>query len=215
MMPTAHVEAELAQNPIRLKNLLKRAGEELKEQGIRDDMAQQVLGPARDLLGRDDYWRKLNAGLAIFLSPAGSRIYRLPVELEELMVVNKRFHLKPLFPLIASNHRFYLLALSRNRVQLFQGTRFTMNEVHVEDIPKSLAEALFTDLPEPTIKGPVGSRAHQGRAELMFHGHGQSAEDYRTQSKEALGRYFRKIDEAIADKLREDDAPMLLAGVSY
>jgi hypothetical protein len=215
MMPTAHVEAELAQNPIRLKNLLKRAGEEMKAQGIRDDEAQQILASARALLDRDDFWRKMNAGLAMFLSPEESRIYRLPVALEELVVVNKRFHLKPLFPLIATNRRFYLLALSRNRVQLFQGTHFTLNEMHVEDIPKSLADALFTDYPEATIKGPVGSKAHQGRPEMMYHGHGQSTEDYRTQSKEALGRYFRKIDEALADVLNDDDAPMLLAGVSY
>ena len=214
MMPTAHVEAELAQNPIRLKNLLKKAGEELKEQGYRDEQIQELLSEARALLEREDFWRKLTDGLVIFLSREESRVYRLPIELEELVVVSNRFHLKPLFPLIASNNRFYLLALSQNRVQLFQCTHFSINEVHVEDIPKSLVEALFEDYPDRSVQFHTAVKMNKGREDAIYHGHGAQGEDFRSRPNDALRRFFQQIDAAIMGVVRDDDAPMVLAGVT-
>lgn len=215
MMPTARVESELNQNPIRLKNLLKRADEELKEQGYRDEEIGELLQSGRELMEGDDFWRKMEDGLAIFLCKDESRVYRLPINLKELVVVGKRFHVKPLFPLIASNNRFYLLALSRNTVQLFQGTHFSMNEVHVEDIPRSLADALFLDDPEKTLQAHTGKKLNKGREDLIYHGHGHPGEDYRARPQDALRRFFQQIDDGLKEVLRDDNAPMVLAGVSY
>ena len=146
MMPTARVESELNQNPIRLKNLLKRADEELKEQGYRDEEIGELLQSGRELMEGDDFWRKMEDGLAIFLCKDESRVYRLPINLKELVVVGKRFHVKPLFPLIASNNRFYLLALSRKkperrkmplRVPRFSGTPSPSASKLVQSLPIS------------------------------------------------------------------------------
>lgn len=214
-MPTERVEANMSQNPIRFKNLLKKTTEELRNQGHREEVIQASLAKARELLEREDIWRKPKNGLALFLSSSESRVYRLPIDLDELVVVGNRFHLKPLFPLISSDSRFYVLALSRNQVQLFRATQFSMEEVHDADIPKSLADALFTDMPTATIKGPMSAKARGGRQEMMYHGHGQSAGDYRSEQQEALRRYFNKIDDAVTNAIGDNDAPMLLAGVAY
>ena len=41
-----------------------------------------------------------------------SRIHRLPLAFETLVVVANRFHVKPLLPLFMGNGRFYVLAFS-------------------------------------------------------------------------------------------------------
>ena len=129
-MPTYHVEVELPQNAIRLKNLLREAHRELKAAGYRDDEADQVLLPAHTFLERTDSWSALSDGLALFLTPSAMYLYRVPLAMEELVVTGRRFHLKPLFPLLASNNQFYVLTLSKHKVGLYQGSHHTLNEVH-------------------------------------------------------------------------------------
>lgn len=215
MMPTARVESEFAQNPIRLKNLLKQAVEELSDQGYRDEEIDVLLEPARALFGREDFWKRLDNGLIMFLEPGSSRIYRLPLEMEELVVAGSRYHLKPLFPLLASNNRFYLLALNQNKIQLFQGTHYGMNELHTSEIPRSLTEALALDDPERTLQLHTGVKMNRGRQDAIFHGHGHPGEDYRARPQDALRRFFQRIDSGLKSVLGDDTAPMLLSGVSY
>ncbi|MGH8601563.1 MAG: hypothetical protein ACREXR_01905, partial [Gammaproteobacteria bacterium] len=54
-----------------------------------------------------------------------------------MAVVEHRFHLKPLFPLISGDGTFYLLALSQNEVRLFKGSRYHINELGLgDDVPR-------------------------------------------------------------------------------
>ena len=142
-MPTNHVEAELGQNPIRLKNLCREARTQLKEKGFREADIDATLTPLSRLIDDERYWLKLSNGLAAFLTPDTSKIFRLPLDFEELVVTGSRFHLKPLFPLFASNNRFYILALSQNNVRLFLGTHYSIQEVQSTDIPTDIVDALL------------------------------------------------------------------------
>lgn len=213
-MPTSHVEAELAQNPIRLKNLLRQARQQLKEAGLREPDIDALLAPAQTFQESGEAWGTLNEGLAAFFSRAGARFYRVPLDVEELVVTANRFHLKPLFPILASNNRFYVLALSKNRVQLYQGTHFRLDEMQVEDIPESLAEALFYDDPERSLQHHTGNRVG-GRGDAIFHGQGVQDEDHRSRPQDALKRFFRQVDHGVSDELHDETAPLLLAGVEH
>ena len=55
---------------------------------------------------------------------------------------------KPLLPLLNSYDRFYLLSLSQNQVQLWHGTKFSLEPVEVPNLPKDMAEALALEDPE-------------------------------------------------------------------
>ncbi len=211
-MPTYHVEAELSQNPIRLKNLLRKARQQLKRAGRRDPDVEALLRPAYELLERPAAWGTLGDGMAAFLCPSASFFFRIPLTPEELVVTGRRFHLKPLFPLLASNNRFYVLALSQNRVKLYQGTHQAINEVHVQDVPKSLAETLAYETPVRSLQAHTGARAGN-RHDAIFHGQGAQSEDERPQ--EPLRRFFHEIDGGLRDVLRDEQAPLLLAGVEY
>jgi hypothetical protein len=91
---------EVQQDPIRLKNLLNQAREQLMTvKGMRRPDADELLGPGWDLISSGEVWREQpGSGLAVFLGSKGGRYFRVPLALEEKLVVNDRFFVKPLLP---------------------------------------------------------------------------------------------------------------------
>jgi hypothetical protein len=213
-IPTARFESESSQNPIRFKNALKTIREQLKDHELRDAQIDEILAPAEQLIDRTAFWRSLSDGLALFLTPDSADVYRLPLRFDETVVVSNHFHLKPLFPLIASNNRFYVLGLSKNSVRLYQGTHYALDEVSSADIPSNIVEAILQyEDPEKQIQHHTAKRTSRGRQDAQFHGHGVSSEDTSGQPKDQLRRFFRKIDESLRERLRDEDAPLVLASV--
>jgi hypothetical protein len=205
-MPTLRGGVQSQQNPIRFKNMLREAGDRLVTAGMRPPEAKELLEPAQKLLLDGPFWRQSN-GIALFLSPDTFRYYRLPFDFEELLVVADRFNVKPLLRLPSSAERFYILALSQNRVRLFEGANQKISEIdlEIEDIPRNLADALKYDDVEEQRQSHSGS---PGTA--IFHGHA-AADD----AKVNILRYFQQIDRGLRDLLRDKQVPLLLAGVSY
>jgi peptide subunit release factor 1 (eRF1) len=168
------------------------------------------------LLDRPGFWRGLSDGLAAFISADASEFYRLPLPFEEVAILEDRFHLKPLFPLIAANKRFYLLALSKNDVRLYQGTHQAISEVEAAEIPTDIVTAIqqYEEPPEQGLQmHSQGKAGTDGRADQMRHGHG-SSEDQSREPKNQVKRFFRRIDESVSDYIGGQDAPLVLAGVS-
>ncbi|MBA4321786.1 MAG: hypothetical protein C0408_03105, partial [Odoribacter sp.] len=97
-MPTYRTGAELQQNQIRLRNLLREAEEKLLDSGLRAAEVKALLEPASGLLGNVIFWRQQSDGLAVFLSADTFSYYCLPVNFDELIVVADRFHVRPLLP---------------------------------------------------------------------------------------------------------------------
>lgn len=213
-MPTFRFESEQEQNPIRLKNLLKEARQQLKASEHRQDEIDGLLQPVQDILDDAGFWRDLSDGLAIFVTPDAVEMYRLPLAFEELAFVGERFHLKPLFPLIAANNRYYVLALSQNEVKLYQGTHFALSEVEAKEIPKSITEVLAFDDPEQTLQEHTANRAGR-RRDPAFHGQGGDEDDTSAEPHADLRRFFDQIDNGVREVLGEENAPLVLAGVAY
>ena len=213
-MPTYHVESELSQNPIRLKNILKTAKEQLQEAGCKDAEVEQILKPLTSLVESNSFWLDQSDGFAAFLTPEKSRVFRLPVDFEELVVTGRRFHLKPLFPLMAFNNRFYLLALSKNRVRLYQGTHYNISEVESTEIPESIMDVLYDEEEVRSVQHHIANVAG-GRHDAMFHGRGVTSDDEDHRAHDEIVRFFRDIDEGVRETLRDEKAPLVLAGVEY
>jgi len=213
-MPTHRVGREQQQDPIRFKNLIARAQEKLLDSGLRRPEAQELLRPAESLLDDEDFWQHQSDGLAVFLSPESSRIYRLPSKFDELVVVADNFQIKPLLPLMVENGQFFILALSLNEIRLFLGTRDTINEVDLPDIPTSLQEALSMDDPEKHLDFHTSTKSPSARGgrPAQFHGQGVQADE---QDKENILRYFKLVDNGLSGLLSGISIPMLLAGVDY
>ncbi|HSJ57801.1 MAG TPA: hypothetical protein VLC95_11510 [Anaerolineae bacterium] len=212
-MPTHRLGAEAQQDPIRLKNLLDRAEEEIMERGARRPTAEAILAPARTLLDDAGFWRYQSDGLAILAAEGVFRVFRLPLNFEEQVAVGRRFYVKPLLPMLSREGHFYILALSQNDVRLLQGTRYAVGEVDLDDVPTSLAEALRFDDPEAELQFHTATASPHARGEqpAVFHGTGAGSDD----KDDQLLRYFQKVSAGIDDLLGEEQAPLVLAGVEY
>jgi len=210
-MPTHRRGEETRQDPIRLRNLLRQAEEQLIDKGMRTVDARALLEPARRLEGHSPFWRHLNDGLAMFLGSQVFRYYALPMPLSEQLVVAEHFYIKPLLPLLSGDGRFYILALSQNQVRLLQGTRFSVGEVDLEGMPGSLAELLGEVTRERQLQFHTRTSGGPGKRPALFFGHGAGEE----QAKQDILRYFRAIDAELSDLLRNEQAPLVLASVEY
>lgn len=207
-MPTHRMGTETQQDPIRFKNLIQQAEEHLIASGLRGRDARDLLERAKEL---DDYqfWQHQSDGLAIFVSNNVFSYYSVPLDFAELVVVSDRFHLKPLLPMVTGDGQFYVLALSQNQVRLLQGTRYSVSEVELENVPQSIAEALKHDDPEKQFH--TGTPQAGGARAAMFHGQGAGNDD----EKDNILRYFRKVNGALQELLKNQRSPLVLAGVEY
>jgi hypothetical protein len=211
-LPTHRVTADADQDRIRLKNLLKDAEERLLASGMRAPDAREMLEPVWQLDRNAAFWAHQSDGLAIFVAPDLIRHYRVPLALPELVVVSDRFQIKPLVPLLTSDERFYLLAISQDHVRLLEGTRTDVVDVDLGTMPESLAEALKFDDPQKQLQYHSRAAPRGTKRAAMFFGHGQAhGED----DKDRLLRYFQAIDHGLQQLLREQRVPLILAGVDY
>ena len=87
-------------NKDRFKNLIRQTEELLGAYRRNSAIALNVLQPVLTLLNDVQFWQHQNQGFAIFLAEGMMRYYHLPLMLEELVVVENRFHLKPLKPMM-------------------------------------------------------------------------------------------------------------------
>ncbi|HEY3243534.1 MAG TPA: hypothetical protein VGM03_09300 [Phycisphaerae bacterium] len=214
-LPTARLGADAQQNPIRLKNLINLAEEQLVAAGVRSSEARELLAPARDLVDDSAFWRHVADGLAIFCAPDFFRHYRVPLQVEQLVVASERFHLKPLLSLLAGNGRFFMLALSKKGFRLLEGTRDWFREIELPNVPHSLDEALRFDVLEKqrqwhTETAPPAP-AKQGERRPIYFGMGGGGED----EKANIERYVHEIAKGVNDLIEEERAPLVLAAADF
>lgn len=224
--PTVQAAVEPEENSLHLKNLLATAKGELRERGVGPQEIDDLLRPAYDLLDERTFWQHQLRGLAVFVTRAGLRHFRLPFEVDALVSIGDSVHLKPLLPVLNLQGHFFVLALAQDKVQLYRATEHSIEEIDLEPwgIPTSLMEALrYDDLQKPDsqhhpVTGPGRGQANEAiagegpnRRTHAFHGHGEDGEGQRTQ----IRRFFNVLDDGLSKPLAAETAPMVLVGVEY
>lgn len=211
-MPTHTQGAEIEQDPILLKNLLREAENDLSARYPQGPEPQELLQPAWDLIGDRQFWRHQDKGLAIFASEDDFGIEQLPHNFEQKVVVSDRYHVRPLLPLLTSDGEFFLLALSLDDSRIYQGASGGLAEIDLpEDTPNSLAEALKYDDPESSLQFHTSTSRTTGDRRAMFYGQGVDKADERAN----IRRFFHQLSDGVEQVLAEAHAPLLLAGVEY
>ena len=203
-LPTHRAGPDTRQDPVRLRNLLRKAEFRLQTHGKRGQQFTQFLRPAYDLLDNRKFWQHQEDGLAILMSPGLFRIYRMQMKVPELVVTSERFHLKPLLSWISAGGHYYVLALTQEHARVFHATRQSMLEMETLHIPHHRRR----------VEGRLqihASVSRPGRRATTFHGHGSGAEE----RKEVLLNRFGRLDERVGELLSKDRAPVVLAGVDY
>ena len=161
-LPTHRAGPDIRQDPIRLKNLIKDAEQELIREGSRSSEAQALMAPVSRLLDDSTFWRHQEEGLVIFRSQDTFRVYRVPINVQEFVSVSERFYIKPLLPILMHDARYYVLALSQKAVRLLECTRAHVHNVELPDVPQGGRTPHRTGTAIPAVH--VACRRPQRRA---------------------------------------------------
>jgi len=213
-MPTHHRGGADQQDPIRLRNLLRTAEEKLSARGMRLAEARTMLKPSDNLITDNLFWRQQSDGLALFIDSNSYLYYRVPIILKEEVGVGDRYYIKPLVSLLSNCGWFYILALSQDEVRLLQCTNSGSVRINLKEIPRSKAEALRLETPDNRVQYPVPAPAggsNLGRATAVQQGEGNRP----NYTKRNILRFFDQVSKGVQKTLKEDTAPLVLAGVDY
>ena len=214
-MPTARGGAEVRDNPVRAKSLIKEAAAQLKAHGASEEESDRILGPLVALLEDDEYWRYLADGLALYAGEGLWRAYRVTTDFPEAVHVSDHFALRPIVPAAVGDGEFLVLAGSQNKVRLLEGTAATIRELDLGSIPASIDDMAGDTQPPPhqqqrfSAGAGVGGGARSA-AGGMVHSHGTGAEVGAVQ----VEKFLRQIAQGLQEALRPNDRrPVVLAAV--
>lgn len=210
-IPT-HRTGHVQEDKIRFKNALSDAKNRLQNEkllangGLSERKAEGFLTPAYDLLENNNFWMHLSDGLAVFIGEDRFEYYTVPIDLNPLTYVKHHFYLRPLMPLLDKEDRFFLLALSQGEVRFFEGHRYSITPVKINDlVPKDIDEALAFEDPEKSLQ-----MRNTGRGgAFVYHGHGL----HKDQQDWHLEQFCRMVDDGLMKMLHDEKAPLILAAV--
>jgi hypothetical protein len=153
--------------------------------------------------------------LALFASNGLFHSYRLPAAFASRVLVGSEFFIRPLLSFAAGSDRFFLLALSQNHVRLFEGSRFKIRELALRKTPENLREDLETfhferETGFHTTTTPSHSANRRDKRGLVYHG-----AEPKPDRKERISHFFCDVEAGVAESLKGQNAPLVVATVDY
>jgi len=211
-MPTHRAGRDVRENATRFKNMMKLVRERLDDRFPNNSSLRASLKEAAALEADDKWWQHQSDGLAVFLDVHRFNRYRLPLKLEEFVTIGRRFYVRPMVRLLQGDGRYFILAVSQNRVRLLEGTHYSVDELDVGQLPPDLRSALNIDEYMSSLQqhSTGGSKA---AGTMIFHGHGGADMDVR--KKDEIRQFFHRIDAALASFFDSEHTPLVFAGVEY
>jgi len=207
--PTHRSRPDNQQDEIRYRNLVKKLEASLRQTYSAAE-TELFLKPFTDLSHDDSFWNQTWDGLAVLSGPGLFLVFRLQRPVAELVVVADSFHIKPLRRFLQSVAHYQILGLSLQKIQMFEGSRETLNEIELASgVPQTIEEALGDELTEPFLA--VTSHGGVGQASTsMHHGHGGKKDEV----DEDAEKFFRAVDRAVLEHhSRPSGLPLILAAL--
>lgn len=205
-LPTARGGAETSDAPIRLKNLITEAEKTLRARGVEKDAIEKQLAPARGLVEDTSFWRHQRDGLALFLSPDSMREFRVPMTFRELVMAGSAFHVTPLIAAVENGSEFFVVAVSRKDIRLLRGTRFTITELDLPELPKAKEDQFFSKNTAAQLQ--LHTQSGESGKDAVYHGQGGTE---RPQAERDL-HVLRDVDRAVRRRISRSNAPLVFAG---
>lgn len=206
-VPTHRAGHNLEDN-IRFKNALSETVDKLTERGMTKKEASKYLKKGYELLDDAEFWMHQSDGLAVFIGNNTFEYHTVPVDFNPLVHVHNSFYIRPIFPLLTGENRFFLLALSQNEVRFFEGNQYSITPVTIKDlVPANMEEALMLD-PESSLQHRAGQN---GQGSALYHGQGEGKDNKNAHLRD----YFNQVDKGLMNMLHDERVPMVIAAVDY
>jgi hypothetical protein len=204
-LPTHVKGEEVKQDPIRFKNLLNKAEEQLQENKIDQTEIDALLKEPRKLLDQPLFWQHADKGLAVFITEDQFEYYRVPLNFKEQGLVEDHFLITPLLPMTTMDGTYCILTLSQKNIRLLKCTRDSVEPIALEETPTSLEEFLKYDVNEKHLQHHSGQG---GKSRAIFHGQG-GAEDTNTHE---IINFLKTVENEVTSVLGKRNDPLVLVG---
>jgi hypothetical protein len=206
-VPTRRAPAEWHQNALTFKNLLREAEKALGQNKEWKQSGGEILGKLA-ALDTQDFWQKQRDALAVFASPDFFRWWQFAESMPALATVAETFHTKGLVKLLQGEVRYYVLALTKENISLFEGNRETLDVVNVPGMPRGMR-----DLEEKSFESSMSAKTTSaapgaGGGTIMF---GSGRASHTNELKDELKGLFRMVDKALMHVTHDQRAPLILA----
>lgn len=206
--PTYRSFSDKRQNITRFKNLYRDLRNGFKER-YPDENSQALFETFEGLLSDDDFWNHAQDGLAILACPGRSEVFKVQRRLPEAAFAGDSFFLKPLFRYAQSADRFHVLALTRTQVRLYEGNRYSLDEVGFEEDFLETLRSKLGDQARAIDPYTIESTLDAGTDSGKF-GQGTRADEIENDKV----RFFRAVDETVYEHVSQSSgAPLVLAGL--
>ncbi len=185
----------------RLKNGLRAL------EGQIDD--RSLLRPIEELsvdVNTDPIWGNT---LLLYRSPDLFLHYWIRSPHPDMAVVAERFQVRPLLSLFTAEQRFYMLAVSRGNVRLFECTPHTFVQIDLKDCPRNLEEWQHNRQPDHTLENRSTVGPSLGALKGVLFGSGKDRE----READSFRHFCKEVDRGVQRILQADPGPLLLAGV--
>ncbi len=192
----------------RLKKALRNAESAFRNAPMTAEEAGKLLESNWLTMGQSARAHLSAQGLALFMSRDFFGYCHLPATVADHVAVGREFLVRPLLPLVPTDDRFFVLALSQKHVRLFEGSRSAIRERTMQDLPGTFREDV-EGLPfERQYQMHTASSPAARQKGAIFHGPS-------LQHKDRLIHFFRSVDRSVADSLKGQQAPLIVATVDY
>ena len=212
-LPVLREGNDVTMSQIRLRTLLRQAEDHLRGYDLTVPQIQSILKPASDLLEQPLFWAVAPTALAMFMSDSQSVIYSLEQPVDEAIVIDDHFTVRPLLELDVQNTEYLLLAIGRGAVRVYRGSRNRLVQIPVQDLPESLetiVSAYSFEKQRRQYGGAIGAK-HGAVAGAVSHGFENSKDRDRLMVED----YCRAVDAKILEHWQKENLPLVMASVDY
>ncbi len=194
---------------LELKNLIATARASVRGT-LKPEETDALLAPAESLLAHGVQWSDLHHGIAFFLAPEKSLVVHLPSTVEPVVMIGDHFDVLPLLPLLQPDIEFHVLAVSRNDVKLYRGSRHMFEKMQVAGLPDNIDDDLWYEERSNALVSHGGPRlGNSGQPTSVVHG----GESWRDERKDMFERFAQHLDNALEPAIFGTGAPLVLAAV--
>ncbi len=206
--PTHRHSPDNKQDPIKFKNSLWEI-EELLQIVAPQAVTRAIMEPLHQI-GKDlAFWNKTLDGLVILANQERCVVYRLPVEVYDLLLVGESLHIKPLLSHFQAGNNYHLLGLSRNSFSLYRGSKYGFEPVDIDPaVHLTLEQVVGCEVTESQL----GHWSTGGAGRLtMFHGQGGKKDEV----EKDVSKYFKYVDRLIIDNYSKNSGlPLILVSTT-
>lgn len=208
-LPRHQAVSEHGKDQIHLRNLLDQAEARLQEHGLGSVETRKLLEPARNIQNDASFWERGPAqGLCILVAPGSFQQYDLAYQCPEMLSIDNKFYVNPLFYRVYENDRIDLLAVCPKSVRLFRHENGELSQIELpENVPANLeAISSLTQFEESLQQHSTSAAGAGGDNAAMQHGHGLTKE----LNEKLLADYFKLLAKQLEKYLSSDGPPLIL-----